>query len=263
MSHIFETKNLELGYDKKAIVKNLSVAIEAEKITVLIGPNGCGKSTLLRGLARLLAPFSGQVLLDGKYIHSQPTKAVAKQLAMLAQGPTTFERITVAELVSLGRYPHQSFFQQWSSADQAALELALAQTQLSEFANCEVDALSGGQRQRAWIAMTLAQETPTILLDEPTTYLDLAHQIDILNLLKKLNVQHHRNIIMVLHDINLACRYADELLVLHAGKLVARGAPNAVITAELMQSVFGLACDILPDPISQTPLCIPHAANIN
>ncbi len=181
---------------------------------------------------------------------------------MLPQSPTTFEGITVAELVSLGRYPHQNFFQQWSDSDQAALELALAQTQLSDFANHNVDALSGGQRQRAWIAMTLAQETATILLDEPTTYLDLAHQIDILNLLKTLNVSHNRSIIMVLHDINLACRYADELLVLKAGRLITRGSPNEIITSELMHNVFGLACDIMPDPLSNTPMCIPHLVNL-
>lgn len=261
MTHIFQTKNLQLGYDKKTIVKDLSATIDAEKITVLIGPNGCGKSTFLRGLARLLSPFSGEVLLNGKAIHKQTTKDVAKQLAMLPQSPTTFEGITVAELVSLGRYPHQSFFQQWSDADQQALEQALAQTKLTDFANRKVDALSGGQRQRAWIAMTLAQETATILLDEPTTYLDLAHQIDILNLLKTLNIKHKRSIVMVLHDVNLACRYADELLVMRAGELITRGNPNTVITAELMQSVFGLSCDIITDPLAKTPMCIPHLPN--
>lgn len=261
MTNVFDTQELSLGYGHSTIVDSLSTTIAAESITVLIGPNGCGKSTLLRGLARLLSSFSGQVLLNGEAIHRQSTKDVAKQLSVLPQSPTTFEGITVAELVSLGRYPHQSFFQQWSDTDQRALERALTQTQLTAFANHHVDALSGGQRQRAWIAMTLAQETATILLDEPTTYLDLAHQIDVLNLLKTLNIHDKRSIVMVLHDVNLACRYADEIIVLSDGHLVTRGVPDAVITPELMQSVFGLDCDVINDPISHTPMCIPHMAN--
>lgn len=255
---IYETQNLSLAYDRQTIINDLSLSIAAEKITVLLGANGCGKSTLLRGLARLLPPKSGLVILDGKAIAEQSTKAIAKQISVLPQSPSTFEGITVTELVSLGRYPHQSLFQQWSDADQQALETALAQTHLREFAHTAVDAMSGGQRQRAWIAMTLAQETPTILLDEPTTYLDLAHQIEVLNLLKRLNRDNGRSIIMVLHDINLACRYADEVVLIKDGQIAAIGDPKDTITATRMLAVFGLACDIIADPITGTPMVVPH-----
>jgi len=255
---VFEVEKLSLGYDQKRIIENLSLSIKAGQITVLLGANGCGKSTLLKGLARLLTPQEGRVLLQGKAIAEQDTKEIAKQLGVLPQSPSAFEGITVTELVSLGRYPHQSLFQQWSSQDQQALETALAQTNLTEFADTGVDQMSGGQRQRAWIAMTLAQQTPTILLDEPTTYLDLSHQIDILNLLRKLNREHGRNIIMVLHDIDLACRYAHQLVLIKEGKVVVSGPPKDVITAQRMKDVFGLDCDIYPDPITQTPKVIPH-----
>lgn len=257
-NNIFDIKNLSLAYDSKTIIHDLSLAIKAGNITVLLGANGCGKSTLLRGLARLLPPKSGQIMLNGKAIAEQNTKAIAQQLGILPQSPTTFEGITVTELVSLGRYPHQSLFQQWSDTDQQALEKALKQTHLTEFANTAVDAMSGGQRQRAWIAMTLAQETPTLLLDEPTTFLDLAHQIEILNLLRNLNRRHQRSIVMVLHDINLACRYADELVLLKEGRIVNIGNPSEVITSDNMADVFELACDIAPDPITATPMVIPH-----
>lgn len=258
---LFDAQELSLQYDKQRIVDNLSLRIQPHKITVLIGPNGCGKSTLLKGLARQLPATNGQLLFNGQAIASQSTKSVAKALGILPQSPTTFESITVAELVALGRYPHQQLFQQWSAADQKALDTALAYTQLTDFIHSPVDTLSGGQRQRAWIAMTLAQQTPTLLLDEPTTYLDLAHQIDILNLLQFLNKTQQRSVVMVLHDLNLACRYADELIVMKAGTVVAQGSPQSIMTPTLLQSVFNLDCHIINDPLSATPLCIPHVDN--
>lgn len=259
MNAALRAERLTLAYDHTVIVKELGVDIPEGKITALVGPNGCGKSTLLRGLARLLKPKGGSVYLDGEAIAALSTKAVAKKLGILPQGPTAPEGITVRELVAQGRYPHQSFFQQWSRQDEEALKRALETTRMTDLAERPMDALSGGQRQRAWIAMTLAQETPILLLDEPTTFLDLAHQVEVLSLLDELNEREGRTIVMVLHDINQACRYAHHLVALKDGEIIAQGSPRDIIDAGLVQAVFGLACSVVPDPVSGTPLCLPQS----
>ncbi|RBW68039.1 ABC transporter ATP-binding protein [Bacillus taeanensis] len=258
-----EAKNLTLAYGESVIIDELDVSIPKGKVTVFIGSNGCGKSTLLRSMARLLKPQNGAVLLDGQAIASLPTREVAKKLAILPQTPTAPEGLTVMQLVKQGRYPYQSWLKQWSKKDEEAVKNALAVTNMSEFAERTVDSLSGGQRQRAWIAMTLAQDTDTILLDEPTTYLDLSHQIDILDLLFDLNQKEKRTIVMVLHDLNLACRYADHIVAVHDKKIYAHGKPEDIITPKLVKHVFGLRCQIGRDPIFGTPLCIPYGKGRN
>ena len=250
-------QNLTLSYETSIILEALNLETPSGEITALIGPNGCGKSTLLRGLARLLKPKGGAVLLDGAAIHTLPTKELAKQLSILPQSPSAPEGITVRELVSQGRYPHQSWLQQWSSADQAAVEKALDLTGLLPLTERTVDTLSGGQRQRAWIAMTLAQETRTLLLDEPTTYLDLAHQIEVLELLAQLNTIEGRTVIMVLHDLNHAARYAHHLVALCNGQVIAQGRPEAVITEKVIRQVFDVESLVIPHPVLGTPLCLP------
>ena len=254
------TRNLSLSYDKTTIVQNLTLAIPSGKITALVGANGCGKSTLLRGLARLLKPAQGAVYLDGKSIAQCSTKDVAQQLGLLPQSPVAPEGLTVKDLVAQGRYPYQNWLQQWSSQDERYVQQALEITDLLELSDRPLDTLSGGQRQRAWIAMTLAQNTQILLLDEPTTFLDLAHQIEVLDLLHDLNQQQGRTIVMVLHDLNHACRYADYLIAMKAGQIFAAGDPQSVITAETVQAVFNLHCQIYPDPISGTPMCVPMSA---
>lgn len=251
------TKDITLGYDNKIIIDNLNLEIPKGKITVFIGSNGCGKSTLLRSLARLLKPVSGAVLLDGDQIAKLGTKEVAKRLAILPQGPVAPEGLTVMQLVKQGRYPHQNWLQQWSEEDEHKVRSALASTRMTEQAEQPVDALSGGQRQRAWIAMTLAQDTSTLLLDEPTTYLDLTHQIEVLDILFELNEREQRTIVMVLHDLNLACRYAHHVVALSDQKIYAQGKPEDVVTEELVRDVFHLDCRIMKDPLYGTPLCIP------
>lgn len=253
------TEQLQLGYDAAVIIHDLGLTIPSGKVTALVGPNGCGKSTLLRGLARLMAPKHGAVYLDGQAIAKLPTRELAKQLGILPQSPVAPEGLTVRELVAQGRYPHQQWFQQWSAADERALDSALTITGMVELADRPVDALSGGQRQRAWIAMTLAQDTPVVLLDEPTTFLDLAHQIEVLQLLEQLNRAQGRTIIMVVHDLNHAARHADHVIALRAGKVVAAGPPATVITPALLHEVFGVAADVVVDPRSGVPLCIPYA----
>ena len=252
-----QTKNLTLNYGDQHIIDDLSFEMPLEKITVLVGANGSGKSTLLRSLARLLKPISGEVLLDEQRLQSISTKEIAKKLAILPQGPVAPEGITVQQLVKQGRYPHQRWFQQWSEEDEQLVEQALAATQLLSFKDKPVDALSGGQRQRAWIAMTLAQQTPILLLDEPTTYLDMTHQIELLDFLFDLNRQHRRTIVMVLHDLNLACRYADHLVAIHNRTVAVQGPPEQIVTAEMVQEIFNMEAMIEEDPFFGTPLCIP------
>ncbi|QTF07151.1 ABC transporter ATP-binding protein [Brenneria izadpanahii] len=257
MTHLLHATNLTLAYDKKVIAEALSVTIPDNQFSVIIGPNACGKSTLLRALCRLLKPLSGEVLLDGKNIHHLPTKALARQIGLLPQQAIVPDNITVADLVARGRYPHQSLLRQWNSADQEAVEQAMIATNVGSLAERSVDELSGGQRQRVWIAMVLAQQTPLLLLDEPTTWLDMAHQIDLLDLFRDLHQQHGRTLVAVLHDLNQACRYADNLIVMQAGKIMAQGKPADIISAELIKQVFGMSCIIIDDPVSRTPLIVP------
>lgn len=251
-------KDLSLSYQDDYIFKKLNLTIPIGRTTVLIGSNGCGKSTLLRSMARLLKPQEGSIVLHGEDISKLPTKEVAKKLAILPQGPTAPEGLTVLQLVKQGRYPYQSWLQQWSEADEASVQAALESTGMTPFAERSVDSLSGGQRQRAWIAMTLAQQTGIILLDEPTTYLDMAHQIEVLDLLYELNTRENRTIVMVLHDINLACRYADHIVAIRDGAVYAEGKPEDIIDSALIKAVFRLPCDIMQDPLYGTPMCIPH-----
>ena len=250
---------LTLGYSQTTIIQNLSVAIPAGKITALVGSNGCGKSTLLRGLARLLKPKQGQVCLDGADIFRLSTRSVAKRLAMLPQNPIAPEGLTVRDLVAQGRYPYQTWWQQWSELDEKRVAEAIAKTDLNAYLNYPVDQLSGGQRQRAWIAMTLAQDTEILLLDEPTTFLDLAHQMEVLELLHDLNRQEGRTIVMVLHDLNQACRYADYIVAMRQGAIYAQGKPREMITPQVVREVFEVNSQIITDPISGTPMCVPIA----
>lgn len=251
------TSHLSLAYDNAAVIHDLSLTIPPGKMTALVGPNGCGKSTLLRGISRLLRPRGGSVLLDGQDIWRLPTKELAKRLGILPQGPVAPEGLTVHELVAQGRYPHQSWFQQWSAEDERVTREALDITHIADFADRPVDTLSGGQRQRAWIAMTLAQDSDLILLDEPTTFLDMAYQIDVLDLLHDLNVERGKTIVMVLHDLNHACRYADVLVAVRDGRITAQGAPVAVVTEALVREVFAIDCCVIADPVTSTPLVVP------
>ncbi|MBW4567468.1 MAG: ABC transporter ATP-binding protein [Tolypothrix carrinoi HA7290-LM1] len=252
-----ETQRLSLAYDGLPVLAHLNLVIPTGKITALVGANGCGKSTLLRGLARLLKPESGTVYLNSTDIFRLPTKAVAQQLGILPQGPVAPEGLTVRDLVAQGRYPYHSWWQEMSASDERQIRKALSITDLLELAERPVDTLSGGQRQRAWIAMTLAQDTQILLLDEPTTFLDLAHQVEVLDLLWELNHTEGRTIIMVLHDLNQACRYAHHLVAMRNGEVLTSGSPIDVMTEEMVHEVFGLECRIVPDPVVGTPLCIP------
>ncbi|KAI9135031.1 ABC transporter ATP-binding protein [Acaryochloris sp. CCMEE 5410] len=256
-AYALTTRKLTLAYEGKVVIESLDLAIPTEKITILVGPNGCGKSTLLKGLGRLLKPKQGVVYLGSESIAKLSTKAIAKRLGLLPQGPTAPEGLTVRDLVAQGRYPHQGWLQQWSKEDEQQVNWALSMTQMIEFAHCALDNLSGGQRQRAWIAMTLAQDTDILLLDEPTTYLDLAHQMEVLDLLYDLNQEQGRTIVMVLHDLNQACRYGDHLVALQAGHIYDQGHPRQVMTRKMVQAVFGLDSCIVDDPVAGTPLCIP------
>lgn len=254
--NLLHAENLALAYDNKQIIADLQLTIPAGKITALVGPNGCGKSTLLRGLARLMTPKRGHVYLDGKVIHSMPSKALAKKLGILPQSPSAPEGLTVRELVAQGRYPHQSWFHQWSKQDEEITQQAMITTNTLDLADRPLDTLSGGQRQRAWIAMTLAQETAILLLDEPTTFLDLAYQLEVLDLLHELN-EAGRTIVMVLHDLNQACRYAHNLVAMRDGAIWGQGDPAHVMTKRMLAEVFRINARIVPDPITGTPMCVP------
>ena len=250
------TDQLSLGYTDDPVVHEVGVAVPERAFTVIIGPNACGKSTLLRGMARLLAAKSGQVLLDGRDISTLPTRQVAKQLGLLPQTSLAPEGITVADLVGRGRYPHQRMFDRWASSDERAVIDAMAATGVAALSGKLVDHLSGGQRQRVWVAMALAQETDLLLLDEPTTFLDIAHQYDVLDLCRSLKGRG-RTLVAVLHDLNQAARFADHLVVMKAGEIVAAGQPSAVLTEELVAHVYELSCRVIDDPVSGAPLVIP------
>lgn len=248
---------LTLGYDKKIVAENLTVAIPDGELTVIIGPNACGKSTLLRTLSRLVSPLKGQVLLDGNAIAHYATKEVARRLGLLPQSSNAPAGISVSELVARGRYPHQPLFGRCRQEDEMAVQQAMQATGVADLAQQQVDTLSGGQRQRVWIAMVLAQQTPLLLLDEPTTWLDIAHQIELLELMQDLNQQHGRTLVVVLHDLNQACRYASHLIAMRDGKIIAEGKPAAIVTPELIEAIYGLRCIIINDPVAGTPMIVP------
>ncbi|MDK9364900.1 iron-enterobactin ABC transporter ATP-binding protein [Lelliottia wanjuensis] len=250
-------EKLTLGYGKKIVVDELTVSIPDGHFTAIIGPNGCGKSTLLRTLSRLMTPQHGSVFLDGEQIQSYASKEVARRIGLLAQNATTPGDITVQELVARGRYPHQPLFTRWRKEDEEAVARAMQATGITDLARQSVDTLSGGQRQRAWIAMVLAQETAIMLLDEPTTWLDISHQIDLLELLSDLNRTQGYTLAAVLHDLNQACRYATHLIALRDGKIVAEGAPKEIVTPELIERIYGMRCMIIDDPVAGTPLVVP------
>ncbi|GHJ39093.1 ABC transporter ATP-binding protein [Streptomyces sp. TS71-3] len=253
-------RDLTLAYEDRLVVEGLDLEIPDGKVTVVVGPNACGKSTLLRALGRLLKPRRGAVLLDGTEIARVPGKQVARTIGVLPQSPTPPDGITVADLVARGRQPHQTWWQQWSQADEEAVAEALERTGTADLAGRPVEELSGGQRQRVWIAMALAQGTDLLLLDEPTTYLDIAHQVEILDLVRRLNHERGRTVVAVLHDLNQAARYADHLVAMQAGRIVAQGPPDEIVTAELVEDVFGLPSVVVPDPVTGGPLVVPARA---
>ncbi|MEU5903473.1 ABC transporter ATP-binding protein [Micromonospora sp. NPDC047467] len=250
---------LTLAYDRRTIAEDLTVAVPDRSFTVIIGPNACGKSTLLRALSRMLRPSAGTVLLDGRDIHDLPARKVARTLGLLPQSSIAPDGISVAELVARGRYPHQGLLRQWSREDERIVEESMGATGVADLADRPVDELSGGQRQRVWIAMALAQQTPLLLLDEPTTYLDIAHQIEILDLCARLHEEQGRTLVAVLHDLNHAARYATHLIAMRDGRVVASGEPASVVTADLVGEVFGLPCRVIDDPETGTPLVVPAA----
>jgi iron complex transport system ATP-binding protein len=262
-----EIERLTLGYGDRAVVLDLDLVIAPGDVTAIVGPNACGKSTLLRSLTRLLPPRTGRVLLDGKEVHATPAKQLARRLGLLPQSPIAPEGITVGELVGRGRHPHQRVLSRWSETDDRAVTAALRATDTLELMDRAVDELSGGQRQRVWIAMALAQETEILLLDEPTTFLDISHQIEVLDLLTDLNRNAGTTIVMVLHDLNLAARYADHLIALHEGRLHSAGRPHEVLVPELVEDVFGMRSSVIQDPVSGKPLMLPigrhHVATLD
>ncbi|QDE34937.1 ABC transporter ATP-binding protein [Microbacterium foliorum] len=249
--------DLTIGYDGRIVSEHLGVDIPAGAFTVIVGPNACGKSTLLRAFARLLKPRTGQVLLDGRAITDLPTKEIARRLGLLPQTSIAPDGIRVSDLVARGRHPHQTILRQWSHRDQSAVAAALAATGTTELAGRLVDELSGGQRQRVWVAVLLAQESPTMLLDEPTTFLDIAHQYELLRLFHELHTEG-RTIVAVLHDLNQAARFADHMIMMRDGRIVASGDPSSIVTSERVAEVFGLDCTIISDPHTGTPLVVPR-----
>jgi iron complex transport system ATP-binding protein len=257
MSSGLRTERLTLAYDGEPVVRELDLELLPGRITAIVGANACGKSTLLRGLARLLKPREGAVLLDGEAIARLPTRAVARRIGLLPQTPTAPQGLTLEDLVARGRYPHQRFLQQWSAEDQERVEWALRATGVGDLRNRPLDELSGGQRQRAWISMALAQDTDILLLDEPTTYLDLAHQVEVLDLLAELNERDGRTIVLVLHDLNEACRYAHRLVAMAGGAIHSLGPPEQVVDAEMVSAVYGVEAEVMTHPVAGTPLCLP------
>lgn len=256
-STALHVKDVSVGYGERTVLDTLNVDIKRGAVTSIVGPNGCGKSTLLRTMSRLLNPTKGEIVLDGKSIHDIPTRKLATQLGLLPQTPIAPDGIVVADLVGRGRTPHQGILGRWSQQDYDIVAEALETTGISDLAERSIDELSGGQRQRVWIAMALAQRTETLLLDEPTTYLDVKHQLDVLDLLTELNRDRGTTIVMVLHDLNLAARYSDELVAVSGGKVVAHGHPREVITKENVKSVFGIDSVIITDPVSDQPAVMP------
>jgi iron complex transport system ATP-binding protein len=254
---MLSTRDLVAGYDERTVLDGLDLDLPAGAFTVIVGPNACGKSTLLRTMARLLTPRRGTVLLDGTAIRDLPTREVARRLGVLPQSPLVPEGVTVADLVGRGRQPYQRWWRQWSDEDGAAVDRAMALADVAGLADRPVDTLSGGQRQRVWIAMTLAQDTEALLLDEPTTFLDLAHQVEVLDLLHRLRVEAGRTVVAVLHDLNQAARYADHLVAMRSGAVVAAGPPREILTAGLVRDVFGLDCVVVPCPVTGAPLVVP------
>ncbi|WP_102272476.1 ABC transporter ATP-binding protein [Cytobacillus massiliigabonensis] len=257
ITHSFRADKVISGYDNKVIIRDIELEIPSNKISVIIGANGCGKSTLLKTLAKLIKPSSGEITLDGKAISKIPPKQLARVLGILPQSPVVPEGITVADLIGRGRFPHQSLLSGWSKKDYEAVAEAMEIMNITEFANHDIDELSGGQRQRVWIAMALAQQTDILFLDEPTTFLDITYQVEILDLLTDLNRKYGTTIVMVLHDINLSARYADYIFALQKGELVAEGTPSDIITSALIKDIFELDCTVINDPISATPLVVP------
>ncbi|MDQ0207558.1 ABC transporter ATP-binding protein [Alkalicoccobacillus murimartini] len=256
-THTFQTEQIVAGYDDKTILHGIDVVIPSNRINVIIGANACGKSTLLKTMARLIKPESGNITLDGKSIAKFPPKQLARVLGILPQSPIVPEGISVTDLVGRGRFPHQSLLQTWSKKDYDAVAEAMEIMDITELADRNIDELSGGQRQRVWIAMALTQQTDILFLDEPTTFLDITYQVEILDLLTDLNRKRGTTIVMVLHDINLSARYADHIFALREGELIAEGPPSEVITTALVKDIFDLECTVVKDPVSLSPMVIP------
>ncbi|MDF1510931.1 ABC transporter ATP-binding protein [Robertmurraya sp. DFI.2.37] len=256
-THLFQAEQIVAGYENKTVIHEVSLAIPSNKISVIIGANACGKSTLLKTLARLIKPASGKITLDGRPIGKIPSKELARIVGLLPQSPIVPEGISVADLVGRGRFPHQSLLSGWTKKDYEAVAEAMEIMNITDLANRNIDELSGGQRQRVWIAMALAQQTDILFLDEPTTFLDITYQVEILDLLTDLNRKYGTTIVMVLHDINLSARYADHIFAMHQGRLVAEGEPAEVITDTLIKDIFGLNCTVIADPISGSPSVVP------
>jgi len=255
---VLASRNLVAGYDKLPVLDDVTLDFAPGTMTALVGPNGCGKSTYLSVLARILAPRAGSAVLDGRAIHRMPTREVARRLGLLPQNPNAPESITVYDLVSRGRYPHQGVFRQWTAVDEAAVETALRLTDTEHLADRHVDTLSGGQRQRAWLALTLAQEAATILLDEPTTFLDLRYQVEILELLHRLTRELGRTIVVVLHELNLTAAFADNLVMMREGRIHAAGPTADTFTADNVESVFGIPVHVAQHPETGRPWCLPR-----